>query len=81
MTHPAPLKSGPRCARRDWCGRKQATSSWTPPEDDLVVLALLGRLDPENVILRPAGRPAAVTSPGGSGPSHPVTLVDPPQAH
>ncbi|MFS0695571.1 hypothetical protein [Streptomyces nitrosporeus] len=50
-------------------------------QDDLVVLALLGRLYPENVVLRPAGRPAALMPPGGSGPSHLVTLVDPPQAH
>ncbi|MEV4043213.1 hypothetical protein [Streptomyces sp. NPDC049744] len=49
--------------------------------DDLVVLALLGRLYPENVILRPAGRPAVPTPPGGSGPSRLVTLVDPPQVH
>ncbi|MGW0336337.1 hypothetical protein ACWD0J_31570 [Streptomyces sp. NPDC003011] len=50
-------------------------------QDDLAVLALLGRLYPENVTLRPAGRPAGLTPPGGSGPSHLVTLVDPPQAH
>ncbi|THA92343.1 hypothetical protein E6R61_17360 [Streptomyces sp. LRa12] len=49
--------------------------------DDLVVLALLGRLYPENVVLRPAGRSAAPTPSGGSGPSRLVTLVDPPQAH
>ncbi|MFC9119850.1 hypothetical protein ACFTXO_08680 [Streptomyces sp. NPDC057067] len=34
-------------------------------QDDLAVLALLGRLYPENVVLRPAG-PAAVSS-GGPG--------------
>ncbi|WP_405192506.1 hypothetical protein [Streptomyces anthocyanicus] len=49
--------------------------------DDLVVLALLGRLYPENVVLRPAGRSAAPTPPGDSGQSRPVTLVVPPQAH
>ncbi|MFH8702979.1 hypothetical protein [Streptomyces rubrogriseus] len=50
-------------------------------QDDLVVLALLGRLYPENVVLRPAGRSAVPTPSGGSGPSRLVTLVDPPQAH
>ncbi|RDG30300.1 hypothetical protein DVH02_34335 [Streptomyces corynorhini] len=54
-------------------------------QDDLVVLALLGRLYPENVTLRPAGRsaarPAARTTSDGTGPSRLVALVDPPQAH
>ncbi|MFE5737774.1 hypothetical protein [Streptomyces celluloflavus] len=50
-------------------------------QDDLVVLALLGRLYPENVALRPAGRSAAPTPSAGTGPSRLVTLVDPPQAH
>ncbi|MFC8594729.1 hypothetical protein [Streptomyces atroolivaceus] len=50
-------------------------------QDDLVVLALLGRLYPENVTLRPAGRSTARTTAGGTGPNRLVTLVDPPQAH
>ncbi|MFG2374231.1 hypothetical protein ACGFY9_22460 [Streptomyces sp. NPDC048504] len=50
-------------------------------QDDLVVLALLGRLYPENVTLRPVDRPAGLTPSGGSGPSRLVALVDPPQAH
>ncbi|WP_435880625.1 hypothetical protein [Streptomyces flaveolus] len=50
-------------------------------QDDLVVLALLGRLYPENVTLRPAGRSAARTTADGTGPSRLVTLVDPAQAH
>ncbi|MFH7341219.1 hypothetical protein [Streptomyces sp. KHY 26] len=50
-------------------------------QDDLVVLALLGRLYPENVTLRPAGRSAARTTADGTGPSRLVTLVDPVQAH
>jgi hypothetical protein len=50
-------------------------------QDDLVVLALLGRLYPENVILCPAGRSAARTTSESTGPSHLVTLVEPPQAH
>ncbi|WP_307172975.1 hypothetical protein [Streptomyces africanus] len=50
-------------------------------QDDLVVLALLGRLYPENVTLRPAGRPAARTTADGTGPSRLATLVDPAQAH
>ncbi|WP_405623541.1 hypothetical protein [Streptomyces sp. NBC_00076] len=50
-------------------------------QDDLVVLALLGRLYPENVTLRPVGHSAARTTADGTGPSRLVTLVDPPQAH
>ncbi|MFD4557312.1 hypothetical protein ACFWP5_23850 [Streptomyces sp. NPDC058469] len=50
-------------------------------QDDLFVLALLGRLYPENVTLRPADRSAARTPADGTGPSRLVTLVDPPQAH
>ncbi|MFI5939889.1 hypothetical protein ACIBCB_06380 [Streptomyces uncialis] len=50
-------------------------------QDDLVVLALLGRLYPENVALRPAGRSAARTTADGTGPSRLVTLVDPARAH
>lgn len=50
-------------------------------QDDLVVLALLGQLYPENVTLRAAGRSAARTTSDGTGPSRLVTLVDPPQAH
>ncbi|MFD3611155.1 hypothetical protein ACFWXA_24345 [Streptomyces atroolivaceus] len=50
-------------------------------QDDLVVPALLGRLYPENVTLRPVGRSTARTTAGGTGPNRLVTLVDPPQAH
>ncbi|WP_031046920.1 hypothetical protein [Streptomyces sp. NRRL F-5650] len=50
-------------------------------QDDLVVLALLGRLYPENLTLRPVGRSAVPTPSGGSGQRRLVTLVDPPQAH
>ncbi|WP_210590141.1 hypothetical protein [Streptomyces sp. GESEQ-35] len=50
-------------------------------QDDLVVLALLGRLYPENVTLRPAGHSAALTTADGTEPSHLVTLVAPPQTH
>lgn len=50
-------------------------------QDDLVVLALLGRLYPENVTLRPAGHSAARTTADGTEPNRLVTLVDPPQAH
>ncbi|MFC9685203.1 hypothetical protein [Streptomyces sp. NPDC056948] len=50
-------------------------------QDDLVVLALLGGLYPENVSLRPAGSSAARTTADGTGPSRLVILVDPPQAH
>lgn len=50
-------------------------------QDDLVVLALLGRLYPENVTLRPVGHSAARTTADGTGPSRLVTLVGPPQAH
>jgi hypothetical protein len=50
-------------------------------QDDLVVLALLGRLYPENVALRPAGLCAVRTTADGAGPSRLVTLVDAPQAH
>ncbi|SCK49317.1 MULTISPECIES: hypothetical protein [unclassified Streptomyces] len=50
-------------------------------QDDLVVLALLGRLYPENVTLRPVGRSAARTTADGTGPSRLVTLVDPARAH
>ncbi|WP_055547792.1 hypothetical protein [Streptomyces kanamyceticus] len=49
-------------------------------QDDLVVLALLGRLYPENVTLRPADHSAARTTTDGTGPSRLVTLVDPPPA-
>ncbi|MFL1430709.1 MULTISPECIES: hypothetical protein [unclassified Nocardiopsis] len=48
--------------------------------EDLAVLALLGRLYPENVALAPADRPAAPAGTGGNGrPSSLVVLVDPPQ--
>ncbi|MGA5427303.1 hypothetical protein ACPCVL_10950 [Streptomyces koyangensis] len=50
-------------------------------QDDLVVLALLGRLYPENVTLRPAGPSAARTTAHGTGPSCLVTLVDPARTH
>ncbi|MFK4543841.1 hypothetical protein RKD29_003437 [Streptomyces tendae] len=54
-------------------------------QDDLVVLALLGRLYPENLTLRPAdhaaGRSAARTTADGTGPSRLAILVDPAQAH
>ncbi|AYN38618.1 hypothetical protein D9753_06465 [Streptomyces dangxiongensis] len=50
-------------------------------QDDLVVLALLGRLYPENVTLHPVGRSPARTTADGTGPSRLVTLVDPPQTH
>lgn len=50
-------------------------------QDDLVVLALLGRLYPENMTLHPAGHSAARTTTDGTGPSRLVTVVDPPQAH
>ncbi|MFE2872397.1 hypothetical protein [Embleya sp. NPDC059259] len=49
-------------------------------QDDLVLPALLGRLYPENVILRSAGPFAARTTTDGTGPSRLVTVVDPPQA-
>nr|WP_201784408.1 hypothetical protein [Nonomuraea pusilla] len=49
-------------------------------QDNPVVLALLGRLHPENVTLRPAGRSASRTTSGGTGASRLVTVVDPPQA-
>ncbi|MFE6777801.1 hypothetical protein [Streptomyces sp. NPDC057702] len=48
-------------------------------QDDLVTLALLGRLYPENVTLR-ADRPATRPATHGGGPSRLVTLVDPPRA-
>ncbi|NEB13890.1 hypothetical protein G3I32_34510 [Streptomyces coelicoflavus] len=54
-------------------------------QDDLAVLALLGRLYPENVALRPAdrsaGRSAARTAADGTGPSRLTILVDPAPAH
>ncbi|MYW06706.1 hypothetical protein GT354_52195 [Streptomyces sp. SID3343] len=50
-------------------------------QDDLVVLALLGRLYPENVILRSAGRITARTTTDGTGPSRLVTVVDPARTH
>ncbi|MFE0371512.1 hypothetical protein [Streptomyces tendae] len=62
-------------------------------QDDLVVLALLGRLYPENLTLRPAdhagdhsagrsaARPAAGTTADGTGPSRLAILVNPAQAH
>ncbi|CAL9542902.1 hypothetical protein [Streptomyces sp. enrichment culture] len=58
-------------------------------QDDLVVLALLGRLYPENLTLRPAGhsadrsaaRPATRTTTDGTGPSRLAILVNPAQAH
>ncbi|CAL9497600.1 hypothetical protein SUDANB9_03350 [Streptomyces sp. enrichment culture] len=54
-------------------------------QDDLVVLALLGRLYPENLTLRPAGhsadrsaaRPATRTTTDGTGPSRLAILVAP----
>ncbi|MEU5628410.1 hypothetical protein [Streptomyces tendae] len=58
-------------------------------QDDLVVLALLGRLYPENLALRPAdhagdhsaGRSAARTTTDGTGPRRLTILVNPAQAH
>ncbi|MEW2346181.1 hypothetical protein AB0904_00785 [Streptomyces sp. NPDC006684] len=49
-------------------------------EDDLVVLALLGRLYPENVTLRPAPLPVALPATGHTGPSRLTALVTPPHA-
>ncbi|MDQ1073685.1 hypothetical protein [Streptomyces canus] len=63
-----------------WTQSGEATLDATG-QDDLVVLALLGRLYPENVTLRPVGRSAARTTSDGTGPSRLVTLVDPAQAH
>ncbi len=79
-THPAP-PLGPRCAPGlVWTQSSDVTLDATG-QDDLVVLALLGRLYPENVTLRPVGRSAARTTADGTGPSRLVTLVDPAQAH
>ncbi|WP_164555522.1 MULTISPECIES: hypothetical protein [unclassified Streptomyces] len=50
-------------------------------QEDLVVPALLGRLYPDNVTLRPAGRSAARTPADGAGPSRLLPLVGPPQVH
>ncbi|MFE2683082.1 hypothetical protein [Streptomyces mirabilis] len=38
-------------------------------QDEFVVLGLLGRLYPDNVFLRPAGRRAGPTTTGRNGPS------------
>ncbi|MGA5895211.1 hypothetical protein [Streptomyces venetus] len=85
----APSDTAPRTAAV-WSALRAPGLVWTQAgdvtldatgQDDLVVLALLGRLYPENVTLRPAGRSAARTTSGGTGPSRLVTLVDPPQAH
>ncbi|MFF3485685.1 hypothetical protein ACFYXC_20780 [Streptomyces sp. NPDC002701] len=78
-----PLAVGPDSAStaRELGARAGDVTLDATGQDDLVVLALLGRLYPENVSLRPAGRPAARTAPQGTGPSRLVTLVDPPRTH
>jgi hypothetical protein len=85
----APSDAAPRTAAV-WSALRAPGLVWTQAgdvtldatgQDGLVVLALLGRLYPENVALRPAGRFAARTTSDGTGPSRLVTLVDPPQAH
>ncbi|WP_210951048.1 hypothetical protein, partial [Streptomyces sp. MK37H] len=85
----APVDSSPRTADV-WTTLRAPGLVWTEAgdvtldatgQDDLVVLALLGRLYPENVTLRPAGQSAARTAADGTEPSRLVTLVDPPQAH
>ncbi|MGW8526536.1 hypothetical protein [Nocardiopsis sp. NPDC055824] len=48
-------------------------------QNDLVVLALLGRLYPENVTLRPVGGSAARRAGAGTGPGRLVVLTDPPR--
>ncbi|GAA0977695.1 hypothetical protein Q7689_02235 [Nocardiopsis tropica] len=49
-------------------------------QNDLVALALLGRLYPENVTLRPVGGSAARGAGAGAGPGRLVVLTDPPRA-
>ncbi|MFF5672552.1 hypothetical protein ACFY8S_20875 [Streptomyces hygroscopicus] len=87
---------GPSRTAEVWSALRASGLVWTEAgdvtldatgRDDLVVLALLGRLYPENVTLRPGGRPAARTTGGGGGtsadgkgPSRLVILVDPPRA-
>ncbi|WP_406458479.1 hypothetical protein OH768_29125 [Streptomyces sp. NBC_01622] len=92
---PDPAAGDTRCATAPrtaavWSALRASGLVWTQAgdvtldatgQDDLVVLALLGRLYPENVTLRPAGRRAARTPSDGTGPSRLVALVDPPQAH
>ncbi|MGW5763168.1 hypothetical protein [Streptomyces tendae] len=71
-----------------WTQGGDATVNATAQED-LVVLALLGRLYPENLTLRPAdhsaersaARPAARTTTDGTGPGRLTLLVDPAEAH
>ncbi|MZG14135.1 hypothetical protein GTY44_11620 [Streptomyces sp. SID5914] len=71
-----------------WTQSGDATVNATAQED-LVVLALLGRLYPENLTLRPAdhatarsaGCSAARTPTDGTGPGRLTLLVDPAQAH
>ncbi|KOG86792.1 hypothetical protein [Streptomyces varsoviensis] len=77
--HTAAVWSALRAPGLVWTQAGDVTLNATG-QDDLVVLALLGRLYPENVILCPAGRSAAQAPSEGTGPSHLVTLVDPPQA-
>ncbi|MEV7360335.1 hypothetical protein [Kitasatospora sp. NPDC091276] len=83
----------PPAAADVWTALRASGLVWTQAGDavldatgqgDLVVLALLGRLYPENVTLHPADRP--VTHPAeratasGDGPSRLVVRIDPPQA-
>jgi hypothetical protein len=77
------------CTANVWSALRAPGLVWTQSgdvtldatgQDDLAVLAVLGRLYPENVALRPAGHLAGPTTADGSGPSHLVTLVDSPQA-
>ncbi|GGM14630.1 hypothetical protein GCM10010129_68510 [Streptomyces fumigatiscleroticus] len=96
----APADHSPRTAGL-WTALRAPGLVWTragdvtldvTAQDDLVVLALLGRLYPENVTLRPAYRPAdrpadrpvdrpvARATGDGDGPSRLVVLVDPSQA-
>ncbi|MGW9211828.1 hypothetical protein ACWGR4_33265 [Embleya sp. NPDC055664] len=85
----APSDAAPRIATV-WSALRAPGLVWTQAgdvivdatgRDDLVVLALLGRLYPENVTLRTAGPFAARTTTDGTGPSRLVTVVDPPRAH
>ncbi|GAA4789473.1 hypothetical protein [Streptomyces ziwulingensis] len=88
VTDDAPAGAAPRTADV-WSALRAPGLVWTRAgdvtldatgRDDLVVLALLGRLYPENVTLSPAGRSAAGPPSDGTGPSRLVTLVDPPRA-
>ncbi|MFD7829961.1 hypothetical protein [Kitasatospora sp. NPDC059803] len=94
------LATNPPAAADVWTALRAPGLVWTEAgdavldatgQDDLVVLALLGRLYPENVTLHPADHP--VTHPGdrttdhpadratasGNGPSRLVARVDPPR--